>query len=118
MKKRAKMKLTDNEKRDIVRLIEEGKNLPEKYKNTRNVNIAWTRYNSSKPSLTIDTGHRHHFHYEFNRVPTVRESARLQSFPDDFKFMGSKTSQYKQVGNAVPPLMSKHLGQALLKKPS
>jgi DNA (cytosine-5)-methyltransferase 1 len=105
--------------KSIISLVPDGgnyKNLPEKYKNTRNVNIAWTRYNSSKPSLTIDTGHRHHFHYEFNRVPTVRESARLQSFPDDFKFMGSKTSQYKQVGNAVPPLMSKHLGQALLKK--
>ena len=45
-----------------------------------------------------------------------REESQDIDFPDDFKFMGSKTSQYKQVGNAVPPLMSKHLGQALLKK--
>ncbi|WP_243651423.1 DNA cytosine methyltransferase [Cocleimonas flava] len=101
----------------IISLVPDGgnyKDLPNKYKNTRNVNIAWTRFNSKKPSLTIDTGHRHHFHYKYNRVPTVRESARLQSFPDDFIFLGSKTSQYKQVGNAVPPILSKSLGLALL----
>lgn len=63
------------------------------------------RYNSKKPSLTIDTGHRTHFHYKYNRIPTVRESARLQSFPDNFVFYGNKQQQYKQVGNAVPPLL-------------
>ncbi len=63
------------------------------------------RYNSNKPSLTIDTGHRTHFHYKYNRIPTVRENARLQSFPDDFVFYGTKQQQYKQVGNAVPPLL-------------
>jgi DNA (cytosine-5)-methyltransferase 1 len=101
----------------IISYVPDGgnyKDLPEKYKDTRKVNIAWTRFNSKKPSLTIDTGHRHHFHYEFNRVPTVRESARLQSFPDDFIFLCSKTSQYKQVGNAVPPVLAEHLGRALL----
>lgn len=101
-----------------ISLVPDGgnyKNLPEHLQNTRKVNIAWTRYSSSKPSLTIDTGHRHHFHYKFNRIPTVRESARLQSFPDDFIFYGSKTSQYKQVGNAVPPLMAEATGLQLLK---
>ena len=63
------------------------------------------RYNSKKPSLTIDTGHRTHFHYKYNRIPSVRENARLQSFPDDFVFYGNKQQQYKQVGNAVPPLL-------------
>ena len=96
----------------IISLVPDGgnyKNLPEELKNTRNVNIAWTRLNSQKPSFTIDTGHRHHFHYKFNRVPTVRESARIQSFPDDFVFLGTKKSQYKQVGNAVPPMLAKAL---------
>lgn len=77
------------------------------------VHIAWTRLNSKKPSITIDTGHRHHFHYSFNRVPTVRESARIQSFPDSFIFTNSKTSQYKQVGNAVPALMAKAIAEQL-----
>lgn len=99
-----------------IALVPDGgnyKDLPEKLRNTRNVNIAWTRLNSQKPSFTIDTGHRHHFHYKFNRVPTVRESARIQSFPDDFIFLGTKTSQYKMVGNAVPPMLAKALAQKI-----
>ena len=102
----------------IISLVPDGgnyKNLPPEYQNKRNVHIAWTRINSIKPSITIDTGHRHHFHYKFNRVPTVRESARLQSFPDTFIFSGSKTSQYKQVGNAVPPILAEAIGVQLLK---
>lgn len=98
--------------KEIIALVPDGgnyKSLPEHLRQTRNVNIAWTRLNSKKPSFTIDTGHRHHFHYKFNRVPTVRESARIQSFPDDFVFLGTKTSQYKQVGNAVPPMLAKAL---------
>jgi len=101
---------------EIISLVPDGgnyKDLPSDLQGTRKVNIAWTRLNSQKPSFTIDTGHRHHFHYKFNRVPTVRESARIQSFPDDFIFLGSKTSQYKQVGNAVPPLLSKVLAEAI-----
>lgn len=102
----------------IISLVPDGgnyKNLPKKFHETRKVNIAWTRLNSEKPSFTIDTGHRHHFHYAFNRVPTVRESARLQSFPDTFIFLGSKTSQYKQVGNAVPPILAMELANNLKK---
>jgi len=71
------------------------------------------RYNSKKQSLTIDTGHRTHFHYKYNRIPSVRENARLQSFHDDFIFYGSKQQQYKQVGNAVPPLLGKAVATKL-----
>jgi DNA (cytosine-5)-methyltransferase 1 len=70
---------------------------------------------SKKPSHTIDTGHRNYFHYKANRIPTVRESARIQSFPDWFEFKGSKTSQFKQVGNAVPPLMAYELARQIAK---
>lgn len=101
----------------IIALVPDGgnyKNLPEELQQTRKVHIAWTRLNSQKPSFTIDTGHRHHFHYKWNRIPTVRESARIQSFPDDFIFLGTKTSQYKQVGNAVPPLMAEAIAKKIM----
>ena len=78
---------------------------------------AYKRISEKEPSITIDTGHMNYFHPIFNRVPTVRESARLQSFPDSFIFMGSKTSQYRQVGNAVPPYLAytiaKEIGRIL-----
>ena len=102
--------------KEIIALVPDGgnyKNLPPELQQTRKVHIAWTRLNSQKPSFTIDTGHRHHFHYKWNRIPTVRESARIQSFPDDFIFLGTKTSQYKQVGNAVPPLMAEAIAKKL-----
>ena len=102
----------------IISLVPDGgnyKDLPEEYKNSRNFHVAWTRFRSDKPAPTIDTGHRHHFHYKYNRVPTVRECARLQSFPDDFIFEGKKTQQFRQVGNAVPPLMAQAIAEALLK---
>lgn len=104
--------------RDIIALVPDGgnyKNLPDELKNTRNFNVAWTRFASNKPSPTIDTGHRHHFHYKYNRVPTVRECARLQSFPDCFEFLGNKTQQFRQVGNAVPPLLAEAIGKEILK---
>lgn len=104
--------------KQIISLVPDGgnyKDLPTELQNTRKVHIAWTRLNSQRPSFTIDCGHRHHFHYKWNRVPTVRECARIQSFPDSFVFCKSRTSQYKQVGNAVPPLMSKAIATQLMK---
>lgn len=95
--------------KDIIAMVPDGgsiKDLPEEYYKIRNYNNAFRRMDSSLPSNTIDCGHRNYFHYKENRVPTVRESARIQSFPDSFIFQGSKTSQYTQVGNAVPPLLA------------
>lgn len=103
---------------DVIKQVPNGgnhKDLPPGVGESRKFNEAWTRYHSDKPSKTIDTGHRNHFHYKWNRVPTVRENARLQSFPDDFRFLGTRTSQYRQVGNAVPPLLSEVLAKELLK---
>lgn len=102
----------------FLKMVPEGKNykaLPQKYAGIYKYHEALTRYHSQKPSPTINTGHRSHFHYKWNRIPTVRESARLQSFPDDFVFIGNKSEQYKQVGNAVPPLLSCAIAKQLLK---
>lgn len=68
---------------------------------------AYRRLDFNLPSITIDTGHMNYFHPIENRIPTVRESARLQSFPDSFIFYGNQGQQFRQVGNAVPPLMAK-----------
>lgn len=95
--------------KQIIAMVPDGgnyKTLPKELWTTRKVHIAWTRMNSARPCFTIDAGHNHHFHYKENRVPTVRESARIQSFPDTFIFYGNKTRQFRQVGNAVPPILA------------
>ena len=94
---------------DIISRIGDGgsiKDLPQEFYKVRNYNTAFKRMNSRLPSITIDCGHRNYFHYSENRIPTVRESARIQSFPDVYYFTGTKGSQYTQVGNAVPCLLA------------
>lgn len=80
----------------------------------------WERMRKDEQAVTIttrfDTPSSGKFTHPFlNRAITVREAARLQSFPDDFIFYGSKTSQMKQVGNAVPPKLSKVIAQMILR---
>ena len=103
----------------IIGMVPDGGNihsLPAEYWEVRKFNKAFQRMNSSSPSNTIDTGHRNYFHYKKNRIPTARESARIQSFPDCFEILGSKGSQYKQIGNAVPPLLARALGRKILEQ--
>lgn len=81
------------------------------------------RWEDKMPSLTISDARlpdRSRYdggdpaQFDGSRRLTVRECARLQSFPDWFRFVGSKTSQYRQVGNAVPPLLMRRLAEHLL----
>jgi len=71
-----------------------------------------------RPSYTISTyfnraGNGCYIHPEQNRLISIREGARLQSFMDGFVFYGSRSSQYKQVGNAVPPLMARAVAETI-----
>lgn len=102
----------------IISMVKDGgtiRDLPEEYYKVRNYNAAFKRMNSKLPSGTIDCGHRNYFHYCENRIPTARESARIQSFPDSYVFLGNKSSQYTQIGNAVPVLLSSAIAKVILK---
>lgn len=76
---------------------------------------AYKRLHEEKVSVTIDTGNNHsnYYHPLYHRIPTVREAARLQSFKDSFVFLGNRSEQYKQVGNAVPPLLSRAIAKEI-----
>lgn len=113
----------------IASYIKEGGNwqdIPLSYSDTRLDNIRATggrttyygRLAWDKPSYTIATyfnrvGNGCNLHPEQNRVMSNREAARFQSFPDDFIFQGSKASQYKQIGNAVPPLLARFVSSLI-----
>ncbi len=70
---------------------------------------------ADEPSPTIRAEHHGNieFHYSLPRRLSVREAARLQSFPDDFVFVAPMSEAYKLVGNAVPPALAWHLARAL-----
>src|SRR5690606_4971802 len=69
---------------------------------------AWFRQPPSEPARTVKENHGGVFvHYALPRVMTPRELARLQSFPDNFRFHGSTSKVLVQIGNAVPPLLGK-----------
>jgi DNA (cytosine-5)-methyltransferase 1 len=79
----------------------------------------WWKLRSDFPSRTLmahigkDTYSHIHYDSEQARVISVREAARLQSFPDGFRFCGTMNPAYRQIGNAVPPLMAKRLADTV-----
>lgn len=104
---------------DIISMVPDGGtiyDLPDEYWEVRKYRKGFERMPSSKPCHTVDTGHRNYFHYAENRIPTARENARLQSFPDKYVFLGTKTDQYKEIGNAVPPLLAYSIANAIKKQ--
>jgi DNA (cytosine-5)-methyltransferase 1 len=90
--------------------LEEGKSLYKGYSD------AWKKCPWDEASCTIKENHGGvNIHPKLPRVLTAREMARIQSFPDDFIFEGPKNKQLVQLGNAVPPLLSKAIGLAIRK---
>ena len=78
----------------------------------------WQRLQWGSPSHTL-TAHLSkdtysHIHPGQPRMITVQEAARLQSFPDSFRFCSSMSGAFRQIGNSVPPLLSRALGEGVL----
>ena len=71
------------------------------------------RLDRKKPSPTIMTGRHTYYHPTKTRYITAREAAAIQSFPNDFVFEGTIAQQWRQIGNAAPPLLGKHIGKAI-----
>lgn len=109
-----------------LKLIKPGENiwqtdLPEHLKlNVKGARLSqiYRRLHPDKPSYTITGsggGGTHVYHYAEPRALTNRERARIQTFPDDFEFVGSKESVRKQIGMAVPVELSRQIFEAILK---
>jgi DNA (cytosine-5)-methyltransferase 1 len=107
----------------IVSFIPDGgnrKSIPDQYQPKSGFHNSYARLASWKPAMAVTSNMRkpssaratHPFQ---DRGLTVREGMRLQSFPDSFHLCGSRSTQYLQVGNAVPPRLGEALGRHLIK---
>ena len=80
----------------------------------RTQNTIYLRLNYDEPCGTVVNVRKSMWiHPEHNRAISVREAARLQTFPDSFTFVGTKDSQYQQVGNAVPPILAEEIAEMI-----
>ena len=81
----------------------------------------WWKLDPALPSRTLtahmgrDTYSHIHWDSRQRRTISVREAARLQSFPDGFRFMGEMNAAFRQIGNAVPPLLARAVAAQLRK---
>ena len=81
----------------------------------RTQNTVYLRLNYKEPSGTVINVRKSMWiHPELDRAVSIREAARLQTFPDSFKFYGPKDAEYQQVGNAVPPMLAQVIAEKIL----
>lgn len=110
---------------EILETCPKGVSLPKEFREKHKMKKqCFTPLHPDQMSKTITTLPDDLLHYSEPRILTVRETARLQSFPDSFEFKGKYTTggarrkeecpRYTQVGNAVPPLMAEALGERIL----
>ncbi len=84
---------------------------------SRTQNTVYLRLNYNRPSGTVINVRKSMWvHPVLDRAVSIREAARLQTFPDSFVFCGSKDKQYQQVGNAVPPMLANVIAKSLIKQ--
>lgn len=108
---------------EVISHIPDGgnrKSIPDHLQPRSGFHNSYSRLASWKPAVAITSNMRkpssaRATHPTQHRGLTVREGLRLQSFDDDFVVLASRTSQYLQVGNAVPPLLGYAIGKAILK---
>lgn len=108
---------------ELLKMINEGqtmKDLPEEYRTKSVHSGAYGRMEGNSPAYTLTTRLNtpsvgRITHPKQHRTITPREAARIQSFPDRYKFLGDITSLGMQIGNAVPPLLSEALGKHIIK---
>lgn len=88
--------------------------IPKEYMPTSGYGNTYARLNANEPGMTITRNFScisssRCIHPYLNRGLTAREAARIQSYPDDYKFLGTKTDIQIQIGNSVPPILAEKI---------